>query len=82
MFPGKRASLGGLPSTLLITAEKDPLRDDGKRLAISLKRSGVRVQHEHFITEAHGFHCSEGPTDPHEKFLTITKNWIDRFSAQ
>ena len=41
MFPGKRIPLRGFPRSLLVTAEKDPLRDDGKRLAIALQRADV-----------------------------------------
>ena len=82
MFPGKRIPLRGFPRSLLVTAEKDPLRDDGKRLAIALQRAGVTVQHEHFAHEAHGFPCSEGPTPGHERFMSLTKNWIEAISTQ
>ena len=55
MFPDRRVPLSGFPRSLLVTAEKDPLRDDGRRLANALQRAGVTVQHEHFSQEAHGF---------------------------
>ena len=82
MFPGKRIPLSGFPRSLLVTAEKDPLRDDGKRLANALQRAGVTVQHEHFSQEAHGFPCSEGPTPGHERFMSLTKAWVEEISAR
>ena len=80
MFPDKRTSLKGFPRSLLITAEKDPLRDDGKRLAQRLKNAGVRVHHEHFDHEAHGFPCSEGPTEAHHQVMALAGNWIAEIS--
>jgi acetyl esterase len=82
MFPGRRTTLAGFPRSLLITAEKDPLRDDGRRLANTLQRANVTVQHEHFDREAHGFPCSEGPTPGHERFMAITKTWIEAISER
>ena len=82
MFPGRRTTLAGFPRSLLITAEKDPLRDDGKRLANTLQRANVTVQHEHFDREAHGFPCSEGPTPGHQRFMAITKTWIEAISER
>ena len=82
MFPDRRVPLSGFPRSLLVTAEKDPLRDDGRRLANALQRAGVTVQHEHFSQEAHGFPCSEGPTPGHERFMALTKAWIEAISAR
>ncbi|MDA8679102.1 alpha/beta hydrolase [Luminiphilus sp.] len=82
MFPGRRTTLAGFPRSLLITAEKDPLRDDGRRLANTLQRANVNVQHEHFDREAHGFPCSEGPTPGHERFMALTKTWIEAISER
>ena len=82
MFPGRRTSFRGFPRSLLITAERDPLRDEGKRLARTLKTAGVKVQHEHFPEDAHGFACSEGPTPAHEHFMGIAQNWIEEISPQ
>ena len=77
-----RIPLSGFPRSLLVTAEKDPLRDDGKRLANALQRAGATVQHEHFSQEAHGFPCSEGPTPGHDRFMSLTKAWIEAISAR
>ena len=82
MFPGRRTSFHGFPRSLLITAEKDPLRDDGRRLLKTLELAGVNVQHEHFLEEAHGFPCSEGPTRAHERFMSLAAVWIQQISAR
>jgi len=80
MFPEKRTSLKGFPRALLVTAEKDPLRDDGKRLAKRLHLAGVNLRHEHFSREAHGFPCSEGPTPAHLRFIEIAAQWMREIS--
>ena len=82
MFPGRRTPFAGFPRSLLITAERDPLRDDGRRLAKALDLAGVKVQHEHFPDEAHGFPCSEGPTRGHQRFMTLAGDWIREISQR
>jgi acetyl esterase len=54
LFP-LRASLQGLPPALVLTAEFDPLRDDGLQFAEQLRDSGVDVEHVHFDDQMHGF---------------------------
>jgi len=81
MFPGRRTTFNGFPRSLVVTAERDPLRDDGRRLSKKLSSAGVKVEHAHFTEEAHGFPCSEGPTLGHERFMSLAINWIDQISA-
>ncbi len=47
--------LSGLPPTLLMTAEFDPLRDEGIAYARKLKAAGVSVEHLHAEDQMHGF---------------------------
>jgi acetyl esterase/lipase len=54
-FAVSQADLSGLPPPTIMTAEVDPLRDDGKLLAERLKRSESRVEHRHFISVSHEF---------------------------
>jgi acetyl esterase len=76
LFPGRRQSFRAFPRSLLVTAERDPLRDDGRRLALRLSKDGVNVEHHHFDEEAHGFACSEGPTPGFNRCLQLSSEWL------
>jgi acetyl esterase len=49
------ADLRGLPPTTVITAEIDPLRSDGERLANQLRRAGVEVEYHTHAGVTHEF---------------------------
>lgn len=53
--PALAKDLKGLPRTLVITAEFDPLRDDGKEFADKLGRAGVQVKYSCYKGVIHGF---------------------------
>lgn len=55
LHPLVAESLAGLPPALVMTAEFDPLRDDGIAYAERLAAEGVAVEHVHCHDQMHGF---------------------------
>jgi acetyl esterase len=55
LFPLTAPDLSGLAPALILTAEFDPLRDEGVELARRLTAAGVPVEHVHVEDQMHGF---------------------------
>ena len=74
--PIQADNLSSLPPTLLITAERDPLRDEGRQFAQKCEDAGVTVDYKHYEDVEHGFACSEGPTPQFQAFIDQTRDWL------
>ncbi|WP_127480242.1 alpha/beta hydrolase [Nocardioides pantholopis] len=55
LAPLRSDRLGTLPPTLVVTAEHDPLRDEGEHLARRLAQEGVTVTATRYLGQVHGF---------------------------
>ena len=53
--PGRAASHANLPPAFILTAEFDPLRDEGKAYGDKLEAAGVKVAYKCYPGMLHGF---------------------------
>lgn len=70
--------LGGLPPTLLVTADHDPLRDDGRRYAAKLIGAGNDVAYIEWRGAVHGFMMMDRFTPASRKLIGRIAEWCNR----
>lgn len=75
--PMKVENLRGLPSALVITAEHDPLYDQGLAYARRMKSQGVAVQGIVYKGRQHGFFTHEGPSFSQQGARSKIIKWLD-----
>jgi acetyl esterase len=66
-----------MPSTFLVTAEIDPLRDEGIAFHEKLKDAGVATRYRHFDKAEHGFACTAGPNEHHRELMKDLVAWFE-----
>jgi acetyl esterase/lipase len=72
--PGRTDDLSGLPPAYVMTAELDPLRDDGVQYAARLLEAGVSVELHQFAGAFHGFDLF--PTALSQRALDEQVAWL------
>lgn len=73
--------LSGLPPALVLTAEHDPLRDEGADYAKRMADAGVAVQYTLYDNARHGFVGTLGPTSDHTKGIAEIAAWLSAGDA-
>jgi acetyl esterase len=68
--PMQTADLSALPPALVLTAEYDPLRDEGEAYAKRLIEAGVDVTAKRYDGQIHGFFANPAIDDGHEAART------------
>ncbi|MFL5266938.1 MAG: alpha/beta hydrolase [Stellaceae bacterium] len=80
--PLRAPDLSGLPSTLVITAEYDPLRDEGEFYAEKLKAAGVPTAVTRYNGVNHGFMFWVGVVDKAGAAMSEACRWLrDTFAS-
>ncbi len=73
-------NLSGQPTTLLITAEYDPLRDEGEAYADRLQAAGVTVERHRIPDALHGFFTLPAKFAQVKATHNLIKGFLDRNS--
>lgn len=74
--PLRAPDLSGLPSALVVTAEYDPLRDEGIAYAERLRADGVDVHCISYDGLIHGFFWMAKPLDEGREVLHSVAGWL------
>lgn len=74
--------LGDVPTTLIVTAECDPLRDDGEFHAEGLREAGVTVELRRYRWMIHGFFQMTGALEGSRRLHRELGEWIRETADQ
>ncbi len=78
LSPYHAAELDGLPPTLVITAELDPLRDEGEAYAHRLAEAGVSTAAVRYTGVCHGFFGWSHVAEPSRQAMAQAASWLSR----
>lgn len=76
IFPILIDDLRGMPPTLIMTAEYDPLRDEGEAYADRLREAGVPVVCRRYPGMIHGFLSLLPPMDAREQLIQEVADYL------
>ncbi|WP_249871698.1 alpha/beta hydrolase [Oceanobacillus saliphilus] len=71
-------NLENLPVALVITAEHDPLRDEGELYAEKLKKAGIRVEKKRYDGVVHGFLAKWTHLEEYAGVYELTGNFLKK----
>ncbi len=74
--PFRAADLSGLPPALVVTAEYDPLRDEGEYYSDRLRQAGVPTQMKRWEGMNHGFFFWPGVVDRASDAMDEACDWV------
>ena len=69
-------ALASMPPLFNVTAEFDPLRDEGRAFGKAVAAAGVPTRLRHFDRAAHGFASSGGPNRNFLAFIDDLQDWL------
>lgn len=72
----------GLPPTLLVTNECDPLRDEGEALGRRMAEAGVTVQSHCFEGMIHAFMQMSAHIDAADQLFAMIADWLNRLAPR
>jgi acetyl esterase len=74
--------LGQLPATLVVTAQCDPLRDEGERHARNLREAGVKAELRRYRGMIHGFFQMTGALEGSRQLHRELGDWMHAHTGQ
>lgn len=78
LSPLHAAGLAGAPPAYVLTAEHDPLRDDGASYARALREAGVAVEHRHLAGAPHNVALLTGESALARDAVAHAAAWLRR----